>query len=53
MQRATAHWLATRDIETALRGDKLVAWIPAEHLADFYDLVYGDGDPDGIKGEIM
>ena len=43
MQRATAHWLATRNIETALCGDELVAWIPAEHLADFYDLVYGGG----------
>ena len=53
MQRATAHWLATRDIETELRGDEQAAWIPVEHLADFYDLVYGGGDPNGIKGEIM
>lgn len=53
MERATAQWLAERGIETELRGPEFVAWIPPEHLSDFYNLVYGDGDLGGIKGEIV
>ena len=52
VEQATACWLAEHEIETELRGDELVAWIPPEQLGDFYELVHGGGDPSGIPGQI-
>lgn len=53
MDRELAKWIAKNGIDTEVRDNELVAWIPPDCLEEFYDVVINGGDPMGIEGTIV